>query len=63
MAYYDQLTAGDQTPATVVTHGADATMLDPLTHCARLGIKPASFWCCSGATEPIVPQQGLPQAY
>ena len=31
---------------------------DPLTHCAGLGIEPAS-WCCRDATNPGAPQQEL----
>ena len=29
--------------------------LDPLTHCARLGIEPLS-WCCRDAASPIAPE-------
>ena len=31
---------------------------DPLTHCARPGIKPMS-WCCRDAVNPIAPQLEL----
>ena len=47
-----------------VGQGSDPTCatavaaLDPLTHCAGLGIEPAS-WSCRDALNPIVPQQEL----
>ena len=44
--------ARDQIWAAVVTYAASKAMLDPLTHCAQLGIKPLS-WCCRDATHPI----------
>ena len=43
--------ARDQIRAAVATP-------DPLTHCAGLGIEPAS-WCCRDATNPGAPQQEL----
>ena len=41
-----------------MTYAAAAGTPDPLTHCARLGIKPAS-WNCRGTADPILPQQEL----
>jgi len=52
--------ARDQTWATVVICSTAAAMPDPLTHCARLGIKPAS-WHCRESVNPDVPQRNLPQ--
>lgn len=49
----------DQFQATVATYEATAATLDPLTYCARPGIKSAS-WSYRGATDPVVPQQELP---
>ena len=50
--------ARDQIQATVVTYWATVAMLDPLTHCAGLGIKPTS-WSCKFAADPIAPQWEL----
>ena len=47
-----------QVPTTVATHTAAMAMSDPLTCCAQLGIKLAS-WCCRDAADPIAPQQEL----
>ena len=47
--------ARDQTRAAAVTQAAAVAAPDPLTHCAGLGIKPAS-WCCRDAADPIAPQ-------
>ena len=33
-----------------------------LTHCVGLGIEPVSL-CCRNATDPIVPQQGIPESF
>ena len=40
------------------TYEAAAAMLDPLTHCAGLGIKTAS-WRCRDATDPTASQRKL----
>ena len=45
--------------ATVATYAAAVAMLDSLTPCAGLGIKPVS-WCCRDAAKPTEPQQELP---
>ena len=52
---------GDQLDpqATVAAYAMAVAMPDPLTHCARLGIKPAS-WHCRDTANPVVPQQELP---
>ena len=52
--------ARDQIQAAVVTYDAAAATakLDPLTHCGRLGIKPAS-WCYRDAADHLVPQREL----
>ena len=51
--------ASGQIWAAVVTYTIATLMLASLTHCATLGIKPAS-WYCSDATHPIAPEQELP---
>ena len=51
--------AGDQIPATAVARPAAAAMSDPLIHCARPGIKPASLGSGDGAN-PVAPQLQLP---
>ena len=48
--------ATDQIQATVATHATAVAMLDPLTHDARLGRRPAS-WRCRDATDPIAPHR------
>ena len=53
--------ARDRISAAVATYTTAAATLDPLTHCAGPGIKPAS-WHYRDATDPVVPQweyQGL----
>ena len=45
-----------------MTYATAVAVLGPLTHCARLEIKPASL-CCRDATDPIVPQPELPEIY
>ena len=50
--------ARDQIWGTVVTYLAAAAVLDPLTHCAGPGIKPAS-WSCRDAIDPVAPQEKL----
>ena len=50
--------ARDQIRATVVTYATAVAKLDPLTHCAELETKPAS-WHCRDATDPAAPQQEL----
>ena len=44
--------------ATAATYATAAATLDPLTYCARPGIKSAS-WSYRGATDSVVPQQEL----
>ena len=44
--------ARDQIQVTVATYAIAAT-LDPLTHCARQGMEPAS-WLCEDAPDPTV---------
>lgn len=41
-----------QVPTTVATHTAAMAMSDPLTCCAQLGIKLAS-WCCRNSANSI----------
>ena len=41
-----------------VTYTRPEAMLDPLIHCAGLGIKPIS-WHCRDATDPVAPQREL----
>ena len=41
-----------------MTYLAAAAVLDPLTHCAGPGIKPAS-WSCRDAIDPVAPQEKL----
>ena len=48
----------DQIQATVVIHTSATAMLDPLTHCAGLGIEPAS-WYGRDAANPLEPQREL----
>ena len=50
--------ARDQIQTKVVTYATAAAALDALTHCARLGIQPAS-WHCRDATDPTEPKQEL----
>ena len=54
--------ARDQIQAAVATCAAAVAMLDPLTHCAGLGIKPAS-WHCGDTANPIVSQQKLLESF
>ena len=49
--------ARDQIPAPAVTCSCGSQ--DPLTHCADLGIEPASS-CSSDATDPVASQRKLP---
>ena len=51
--------ARDQIQAAVVTYAAALATLDPLTHCAGLGIEPVS-WRYRDATDPIAPHRELP---
>ena len=48
--------ARDQIQAAVATYTTTAATLDPLTHCARLGIKPVS-WRCRDAADPLHPSR------
>ena len=50
--------AQDQIQGTITTEAAAAATLDPLTHCARLGIKPMSQ-CFQEAADPLTPQREL----
>ena len=50
--------ARDQIRAAVATCVTAVAMPDPLTHCARLGIKPVA-WCCRDSADPCVPQWEL----
>ena len=50
--------ARDQIWATVATYNAAAATLDPLTHGARPGIKPASQ-LSGDVNNPVAPQQEL----
>ena len=47
-----------------LSHSCDlrtaVTMMDPVAHCARPDIEPAS-WHCRDATDAIVPQGELPK--
>ena len=54
--------ARDQIRATVAIYTAAATMLDPLTHCARPRIKPIP-WHCRDTTDHTVPQWELLQQH
>ena len=45
--------ARDQIQAAAAAYTAPVVTLGPLTHCAMLGIEPAS-WCCRDNTDPIV---------
>ena len=48
----------DPSRATVVTYAAATAMPNPLTHCARPGIKAVS-WHFGDTSHPVVPQQEL----
>ena len=48
--------------ATVATYGAAATMPDPLTHRAGLGIEPESLHC-RNATDPVAAQRELVEVW
>ena len=50
--------ARDQIGAAVVTYTITVAAPDPLTHCARPGMEPAS-WGCRDSTNAIAPQQEL----
>ena len=53
----------DQIQATLaMTSVAAAVTPDPLTHCARSGIEPASQ-CCRDATDAVAPWQELQQEW
>ena len=43
----------------VATYAAAMVMLDPLIHCARLGIEPAFLVLQRPSSDPVVPQQEL----
>ena len=51
LQHYGILRPGDHTRATVAAYTTAAAVPDPLTHCAGLGIEPAS-WCYR---EPPIP--------
>ena len=50
--------ARDQIQAAAASYTTAAAVLNPLTHCARLGIEPASL-CSRDIADPAAPQQEL----
>ena len=53
----------DQIWALVVSYVTAAAVLDPLTHCTRLGLESASWRHCRDIANPVAPQWELPSLF